>query len=322
MLFLWILIAALVLISIFISSGIYMFRRIFVRADRTEAADLKAKARMERYGHPEFYDRIQSGKKWLAERPCKELFITSFDGLRLRARFYENPSPSGTTIVLSHGYKSNADYDFGSICPFYYGRGCNLLLIDSRAHAKSEGKFVTLGALERIDLRDWCAELEKLVGKNERVVLAGLSMGSTVSILAAASPGISENVCGVIADCGFISVRREMSDILKSVKFPRFPILYAGNIAAKLRLGIGIDDFSTVTEIKKLKVPVLFIHGDADDFVLPDNTLQNYNACPSPKELVMVKNARHCFSFLTDEELVTERISAFLDSLPAPAKSK
>ena len=140
-------------------------------------------------------------------------------------------------------------------------------------------------------------------------------MGSTVSLLAAANPNAPKNLCGVIADCGFISIRREISDVLRSVGFPTFPIVWSGGIVSRLRLGVSLDDFSTVNEVPKIRVPILFIHGEADTFVPPDSTEKNFAAATAPKKMVLVKDDQHCYAYHTDEELVGESINEFLNSL-------
>ncbi len=317
MVWLWISLAViLIALSVFVSSGFYFFSRIFNRADRTPESEVKAFERMTRQGHPEIFEKIQSGKAYMAALPFEPAELTSFDGLKLRARYFKNPNRSGTTIVLSHGYKSYPEYDLGYICRLYWERGCDLLVPWSRAHMESEGRLITLGASEKQDLCDWCAWLDARVAPSEKIVLAGMSMGSTVSLLAAAEDEIQSRICGVIADCGFISVRREISDILKVVGFPKFPILYSGGLVTRLRLGIGLDEFSTVDAVKKLRLPVLFIHGEADTFVLPDSSEKNFAACASKnKRLVTVPGAQHCFAYHTDEEKVSRCIEEFLDSL-------
>ena len=302
-------------LSVVISSGIYFFGRVFLRADKTEQTELEAKARLERQGHPEIFPKILAGKEYMASLQFEQVEITAFDGITLRGRYFKNPNPCGMTVVLSHGYKSYPDYDFGHVCKIYVERGCDLLIPWFRAHGMSDGKYTTLGAWEKRDLVSWLNWLEKKTSPTEKIVLAGMSMGSTVSLLAAADPNAPENLCGVIADCGFLSIRREISDVLKSVGFPRFPILWSGGIVSRLRLGVCLDDFSTVNEVKKIRVPILFIHGAADTFVPPDSSQKNFEAATCPKKLVLVDGAQHCYAYHTNEALVGGSITEFLNSL-------
>ncbi|MBQ5973638.1 MAG: alpha/beta hydrolase [Oscillospiraceae bacterium] len=311
--------ALAVFLSVFLSSGVYLLLRLYARVRRRESDNEKYRVRFARMGRPEFYDRIEAGRAWLAARRGEDLFLTARDGLRLHGTYYENPSPAGVTVVLSHGFRSAPDFDFGAVCPFYFARGYDLLLIDQRAHGESEGRFNTFGDRERLDLCDWCNYVTVTRGKDRRILLAGISMGATAALLAAAQPGMTPSLCGVVADCGFTSPRREIVDILRSVRFPRFPIVPAGALAVRLFARTDLDAFSTVEAVKKLTVPVLFVHGDEDGLVQLGNTLENFNACASPeKELLIVPGAGHALSYLTDTPGTERALGAFLDSLFAP----
>jgi hypothetical protein len=51
-------------------------------------------------------------------------------------------------------------------------------------------------------------------------------------------------------------------------------------------------------------------------------TLENYKACPSPKELLLVKNADHVLSFVEDEEGYIKTLHKFLKHCDLPQKYK
>ena len=65
--------------------------------------------------------------------------------------------------------------------------------------------------------------------------------------------------------------------------------------------------------MKKITVPVLFVHGEADNFVSPRNTLENYAACTAPKQLITVPGAGHGVSYLVDRERCDREIKALFD---------
>mgnify|MGYP001343214822 CR=1 FL=1 len=58
-----------------------------------------------------------------------------------------------------------------------------------------------------------------------------------------------------------------------------------------------MSDADTIEAMKKNKRPVLFFHGEADTYVVPENSLYNYALCGAPKELVIIPEhgifARH-----------------------------
>lgn len=80
--------------------------------------------------------------------PYEDVFITSFDGLRLHAKFYAAPDPKAPVQIMFHGYKSAAERDFCGGLREGIDGGFNVLLVDQRAHGESEGKYLTFGVNE------------------------------------------------------------------------------------------------------------------------------------------------------------------------------
>ena len=58
-------------------------------------------------------------------------------------------------------------------------------------------------------------------------------------------------------------------------------------------------------------MPVLFIHGEADNFVPCDMSRENYVHCAAPKALITVPGADHGFSYLVDREGVEAALKRF-----------
>ena len=65
--------------------------------------------------------------------------------------------------------------------------------------------------------------------------------------------------------------------------------------------------------MKVTKLPTLFIHGREDKFVHTYMSQQNYDACCSEKELMLVENAAHAASYYENPPVYEERIRVFLE---------
>ena len=63
--------------------------------------------------------------------------------------------------------------------------------------------------------------------------------------------------------------------------------------------------------MKTCRVPILFIHGQADSFVPVEMTMQNYEACASPKRVLIVPGANHGMSYFLDREGYEAAVKAF-----------
>lgn len=246
-------------------------------------------------------DLIEHGRALYDSLPYEDLYLTSFDGLRLHARFYKN-GDGRRTVLLSHGFRSSGRGDFAAVLPLYYETlGCSLLVLDHRAHGESEGRYITYGIRERFDVRDWARYLTDRAGGDVQIVLDGISMGAT-AVLMACGTELPDTVTGVIADCGFTSPWDIFSHILHSTfHLGDFPILYLVGHMARRRAHFGFREATTVRAMENWTKPALFIHGTADDFVPPAMTESTYAACPAAdKTLILVEGAMHGCSYLRD----------------------
>ena len=140
--------------------------------------------------------------------PYEPVTIRSDDGLTLFGRCYPT-APDAPWLLLFHGYRSAAERDFCGGLPFGMGMGCNVLLVDERAHGKSGGRCLTLGIRERYDCRRWVDYVIGRAGPDAKIVLYGMSMGAA-AVLMAAGPELPKNVAGIVADCGFVSPEEQI----------------------------------------------------------------------------------------------------------------
>jgi hypothetical protein len=59
------------------------------------------------------------------------------------------------------------------------------------------------------------------------------------------------------------------------------------------------------------KRPVLFFHGSDDTYVYPKNSIDNYDLCHAPKELVIIQGARHLCSAYVNPKLYRKKLLEF-----------
>ncbi len=252
---------------------------------------------------------IRQGRDWMLAQNVSHHYITSRDGLRLHGIFIKNDEANKARVaVLVHGYRGAPSFDFSAAAKLYYNNGFSLFLPDQRTHGESEGKYITFGSYERYDIVDWCKYIDNYTGNKCEFILSGVSMGATTVLLAATEPDMIK-LNYITADCGFTDPKRIFTDVMKKwYHLPPFPILNIANLICKHKAGFRITEFSTIDAVKQLKVPVTFFHGGADDFVLSQNSIDNYEACARRKELIVVPDAEHGMSYIKD----TQKISGAL----------
>ena len=309
MLALWIVLAALALaVAVVCLVTVYFFNFTCKRKDELYTDELILSQRIEEF--PENREIFERGFKWIAEHPPEMHEITSRDGLKLKAEYIANPENRGV-VMMFHGYRSSPHGDFAAVMEFFYSLGFSLFLPSHRSHQYSEGKYICFGAKERYDCVDWAnyvAETFKCP-----ILLDGISMGCT-TVVASVNLGLPENVRGVIADCGFNTPGEIIEHCMRQwTKLTKFPVYYTVAAYARLKAKFGFNEFSTVDAVKEAKIPILFVHGTADDFVPPYMTDRNYEACASEKYLVKVEGATHANSYLVDREGCEEHLARFAE---------
>lgn len=259
-----------------------------------------------------FAERIKEGRKWFDATPYERVEIQSYDGLALRGRFYAN-GDSKKTLLLMHGYHSRGVNDFGCVGEFYFGLGFNLLVPDQRAHGESEGKYITYGVCERYDCLYWINYLNSRIGTDSDVFLDGISMGAA-TVLMAAGLDLPSNVRGIIADCGFTSPYEIFKHVLRrDYHLPPFPIIHITGLFSRPVAGFGFKQYSTLEAMKTNKIPIIFVHGEDDDFVPPWMSKAAYDACTADKYITIVPGAKHGMSYLVDTEGSEKKLIDFFE---------
>ena len=191
--------------------------------------------------------------------------------------------------------------------------GYSLLLVDQRAHGQSQGKYLTFGVRERMDVISWATYMGQKLGPDAPLILGGLSMGAT-TVLMASCFDFPANVRAIIADCGFTSPYEIAKSVLRR-DYPRLPVgllLPICGLFTRLYAGFGLHDASTLDAVRESRYPILFIHGTGDTFVPCEMTKEAYAACTSEKELVLVDGAEHGKSYLVEKGRVEEALCRFL----------
>ncbi len=258
--------------------------------------------------------------KSVESRPHQEVTIKNRDGMTLVGHWFERENAK-RVVILFHGWRSSWSTDFAPAIPFFEEEGCNLLLVEQRSHGKSDGEYIGFGVYERFDCLDWI-EYAATRANGLPVYLCGISMGAS-TVLMAAGLGIPPCVHGIIADCGFTSPRAIWAHVIKkNAKIGEKLSYPLANYFISKKAGYRGEDASTLDAMKVCRVPVLFVHGDADGFVPVSMTEQNYEACSADKTLLIVKGADHGTSYLVDPESYQNHVRELFKKYDTKANRK
>jgi hypothetical protein len=241
----------------------------------------------------------------------KDWYIRSADGLLLHAYYF--PAENAKRIVLlSHGYRGSGFGDFAGIARFLHEHNCTLLFIDQRCCGKSEGEYITFGAREQEDIQRWSYLLSIRNKEKLPIYLYGESMGAA-AVLMASGRQLPNDVKGVIADCGFQSMKGQLRDLSgKWLHLPRAELLlFRISVWCRFSAGFRMGEADATRAMEQNRLPVLFFHGADDTYVYPKNSVDNYKLCRAPKELVIVPGAKHLCSAYVDPGLYQKKLMGF-----------
>ena len=292
------------------AAAAFGFRRAVLRRDRTEE-EWDKKIYDSAYGG--CHDEIVADIQWFFAQKPEEVSIRSRDGLRLKGYCLEAPSAKGC-VLLFHGFRSRGVMDFAMVLPELYQSGYSLLVVDQRAHGRSEGKYIGYGILERYDCQQWAFYMDAKTGGRVPLFLEGMSMGAATVMMAAELP-MPKSVRGIVADCGYNSAWEEVRHCIhRWYRLPAFPVLHLTDLLCRALAGYSLRDTTASKSLANSRLPILLIHGTGDDFVPASMTAENYAAAAGEKRQVLVEGAVHAASYLMDRERCKKELLDFLDA--------
>ena len=260
------------------------------------------------------YPELQAWKDSLEQaNALKDTFVYSSDNIRLHAYYVAAPTPTAKTAVIVHGYTDNAIRMM--MIGYLYNRnlGYNILLPDLRYSGLSEGEAFQMGWLDRKDVMQWMEVANQIYGDSTRMVVHGISMGAATTMMVSGEAQPDYVKC-FVEDCGYTSVWDQFGKELKEqFGLPEFPLMYTANWLCDWTYGWSFSEASALDQVKKCSLPMLFIHGEKDDYVPTWMVYDLYATKPEPKEIWTVPNADHATSYKLNKETYTEKVKQFTD---------
>ena len=260
-------------------------------------------------------------RKWMEEiqnLPHQDFSIRSFDGLTLWGSYYEY-APGAPIELMFHGYRGTAQRDLCGGVQRCFSLGHSALIVDQRASCRSGGNTITFGYKESWDCLSWVDFMVKQFGGDVRIILCGISMGAT-TVLLASGEELPKNVVGVLADCGFCCAKDIICKVIRQMKLPDKLLYPFVRLGAILYGGFDPNKADAAVAVKNCRLPVIFFHGDTDDYVPCEMSRINYEACTGIKELVIIPNAGHGLCYLIDPQGYVDKLKAFEINWIPPAK--
>ena len=194
---------------------------------------------------------------------------------RMHCWWIPTDHPTGRYLIYLHGSAFNIGANVNHARRFK-DLGFSVLLISYRGYGRSEGNFPTEAQVYADAEAAWDYLVDQKGIQPGDIFIYGHSLGGAVAInLAVSHPEAG----GLIVEAAFTSI----ADM--------------GRQHALYRL-LPIDlithqRFDSISKIKRLKMPVLIMHGTEDRVVPFEMSRQLYEKAPSPKRLKLILGGGH-----------------------------
>ncbi len=238
----------------------------------------------------------------------EDYIVKGFEDYDLHVEFLKNPVPSTKYAILSHGYTDNR---MGSLkyVPMYMDLGYNCIIYDLRGHGENEPTFTTYGTRESKDLKCLIEDTRERYKDLTELGLHGESLGAATTITVL---GEKPEVDFVVADCGFSDIENVLKEGYRKANVPTF-LVDVADFTGRLRYHYSLKDMRPIDSLDENTVPILFIHGADDHFILPKNSEDMANRTKGYSEIHLIPGAGHAESILTAPEQYKEYVKAFLE---------
>lgn len=228
--------------------------------------------------------------------PYEEVSFTTSDGLTLRGWFIPAPLHTGRrpcgTILVGHGYP----FDKANILHhvIFLHASFNLLLFDFRYFGESDGWYTTVGVHETRDVDAAVAYLKQRAGvESDRIGALGFSMSAATFIMAN-----HPNIRAIVADSAYARLEGVVARQFFYAPGPlKWPFVALTKLYARLLLGVDVSRASPADAARRLRSPLLLIHGSADSQIPVEHARQIEAAAnPALTDVWIVPGANHGFA--------------------------
>ncbi len=256
-----------------------------------------------------WYDTICTVHNSLAEiqkLPHENWQITSHDGLEMKGIFY--PGSSDKTMIWIHGYTSHGERESAFPGLFYHSLGFNVLIPYLRAHGPSEGKYITFGALEQLDMLRWVEKVNDRMPDGQ-ILLHGLSMGGGIALDVATQD--MKNVKCLVVDAPSYSIEEFFSGVAKHT-CKKNPQKAFNHMCQRFHKEFAADAlaFNRLENIKKGRYPLLLTAGSMEQ---QEDILQKIKENnPNKSTILILPGCNHGNGMYKQTEMYQSAIRAFV----------
>ena len=251
--------------------------------------------------------KVHDSLAQIRQLPHERLSIVSHDGLRLEAVYYS--CGSNKTMIWVHGYTSHAERESAFPSLFYRSLGFNVLIPYLRAHDRSEGKYISLGALEHRDIIQWVDRVNMMCPDGQ-ILIHGLSMGGGIALDLASHQ--MKNVKCLIADAPTVSIAGCLQGMSQYIFKKKADRIYP-HVLERFTREFSVDarDFDREKTVRGSLYPLLLSAGSNEKMEAFFAAVKAAN--PLPTHVVVLPGCDHGNGMYKQTEMYQTAIREFVE---------
>lgn len=232
------------------------------------------------------------------------------DGFRLFGEYFD--FGADRCVIILPGRCESLIYSY-YFAPPYEKAGFNVLVIDTRCHGKSDGKYNTIGVKESGDVLAWAKLVHDTYG-NKEIYFHGICIGTSAGLFALSSPSCPAYIRGLVTEGCYVSFRETFKRHMMALHRPTFPVLDLSMLLINHYTGTNVYRQKPINAIRKIRPDcrILFLYGEKDIFSIPPKSRQLFAACAAQdKKLVWFDKGGHSHLRINNTEKYDQTIIDF-----------
>ncbi len=208
-------------------------------------------------------------------------------------------------VIISHGFSSNKE-NVSIYSKFLQSKGYSTLAFDYSGHGESEGDISNTTATAWKD--DLNAAIDFMKQHCDGIAMLGFSLGGMSSLLC------SEHSKATIAIAPPTNFRKLVTHFIKTGLVKKLKeFIDFGGLSIKHSFITDSAKYDMKKIMKKIKCPILIIHGDEDDIVPLSQSQEIIEYINEPKKLVVINGLGHGSADTEQMNSILKEISEWLE---------
>lgn len=215
-------------------------------------------------------------------------------------------------VIILPGRCESLVYSY-YFAPPYEKAGFNILVIDTRCHGNSDGKYNTIGVQESGDVLAWAKRMHDEFN-NQEIYFHGICIGTSSGLFALRSENCPSYLRGIVTEGCYVSFPETFKRHMMALKRPLFPVLQLAMLQIYRHTGTNVYRDKPITAIRQISADcrVLFLYGEQDIFSIPEKSRKLFNACVAKdKKLVWFDKGGHSHLRINNTEAYDQAIIDF-----------